>query len=143
MEPFRQFRNGVTMRHPHLRIGLEAFEHGVVLLHILQVGTTILTSAFWLHVTSEGVCHELGTIADAEDRIFASNLIEIEFECPLFIYGIGRTGEDDTNHIGVISREFIVWHDFAEGVELTHTASDELRGLRTKVKNDDFLHIYK
>ena len=36
-------------------------------------------------------------------------------------------------------RKFVVGQNFAEGVEFTHPATDELGGLRPEVKNDDFL----
>ena len=87
------------------------------------------------------MCHELGTIADAEDGILATNLRKIEFESPLLIDAVGRTRQDDTYHIGVILRKLVVRHDFAKRVQLAHTATDELGGLRTKIQNDDLLHI--
>ena len=36
-------------------------------------------------------------------------------------------------------RKVVVGQNFAEGVEFTHPATDELGGLRPEVKNDDFL----
>ncbi len=36
-------------------------------------------------------------------------------------------------------REFVIRQNFTEGVKFTQTAADQLRSLRTEIKNDDFL----
>ena len=124
-----QLGDGVTVRHPHLTVLGKSLQQRIACLHEFEIGTTVLTRALRFHLASEGVGHELGTVADAEDGILATNLVEVELEGTLLIDAVGRTRQDDANHVGVILRKFVVRHDFAERVELTHTASDQLRSL--------------
>jgi hypothetical protein len=43
---------------------------------------------------------------------------------------IGRTAQDDTDNICIVTlRVFVVRQDLTEGVQLTHSAANELRGL--------------
>ena len=140
-EAFGQLGDGVAMGHPHLTVRSKVFQQRVVLFHPLEVGTSVFASAFGFHLATKSVCHQLGTIADAKDGILATNLREIELEGTFFIDTVRRARQDDAYHIGVILRKLVVWHDFAKRVQLAHTATDELGGLRTKIQNDDFLHI--
>ena len=91
MKAFRQLSDGITMTHPHLRILFKALEQWVRGLKLRQMGTPILTATCWLHLTSIAISHQLGSVANAQYRIFAYKLREVHFKSILVIDGIRRT----------------------------------------------------
>ena len=78
---------------------------------------------------------------EVEVKGAALNLGEIKLEGTLLIDAVGRARQDNTNHIRIILWKLVVRHDFAERVQFTNTTTNQLSGLRTKVQNDNFLHI--
>jgi hypothetical protein len=52
---------------------------------------------------------------------------------------VWRTTKDDADDRVISNRKLVVGQDFAKRVQLSHTATDKLSGLRAKVKDDDFL----
>ena len=72
-------------------------------------------------------------------QVIGRRVRELDTFCEVLPYN--KYPEDDTDDISVVLRVFIVWHDLAESIQLAHAATDELGGLRTKIKNDDFLHF--
>ena len=135
-----KFGDGVAVAHPDLRVRVEALEQGVVMVELSEVGAAVLAAAGGLHASAIGVGHILGAVADAEDGQASADGGEIYLEGLLVIDAEGRAAEDDADDVGVVVREFVVGHDFAEHIEFADPAADELCGLGTEVKNDDFLH---
>ena len=121
---------------------VESLEKWVLLLHPLQLGTSVLATARRLHLSAVGVAHVLSAIADAEDRVASADFGQIHFECLLVIDGERTTGENHTDDVGVVLWKFVVRENFAESVQFAHAATNELRGLRTEIENDDFLLHY-
>src|SRR3712207_7996173 len=80
MTIIRDSRDGVTMAHPYLRIGLEAFKQGILVVELLQVGTAILTCSGLLYLTAIGVGYELGTIADTQHGVLAYKLRQVNLK---------------------------------------------------------------
>ena len=77
------------MAHPNLRVLDESLEQRILLIEMLQVGTTILTAVSSLHLTALGVREELSTVADAEYRNAADKLAQINLESFRIMNGIG------------------------------------------------------
>ena len=122
------------MRHPDLRVLVEALEQRICGVDRLQIGTTILARVGLLNLTTQGVRNELSTIADAEYGHLADKLREIYLEGLGVVHRIGRTTEDDTNDVGiVVLGVLVVRQNLTEGVEFTDTTANELRGLRTEI----------
>ena len=74
MKTFRNSRYGISMTHPHLRIGLETAEKRIFDIYILQMGATILTRVGLFHLSTIGKRDELGAITNAQNRHFAHKL---------------------------------------------------------------------
>ena len=132
-------RDRVAMTHPHLRVRSEAFEERVVVLDGLQVRPAVFATRCGFHFSTEVVCHILRTIANAQYRESAANLRKIDFEGLGIVDTEGGTGENHPNHRRIVVRKFVVGQNFAERIEFTHAAADELSGLRPEVENNDFL----
>ena len=105
------------------------------------MGAPVLPCAYALDTSAQHMADVLCTIADAEDGVAATNLCEVDAEGLGVVDAIGRTRKDDADDIGIVEGHLVVGEDFAERVQLADAPSDELCGLRTEVKNDDFLHI--
>ena len=75
------------------------------------------------------VREELSTIADAEHRDASDKLAQINLESFRIMNGVRTTAQDDTNHRWVILWKLVVRHNLAEGIKLTYTTADQLRGL--------------
>ena len=93
----RDSSDGITMAHPNLRVLDESLEQRILLIEMLQVGTTILTAVSSLHLTALGVREELSTVADAEYRNATDKLAQIYLESFRIMNGIRATAQDDTN----------------------------------------------
>ncbi|CUQ06293.1 Uncharacterised protein [Segatella copri] len=85
------------MAHPNLRVLDESLEQRILLIEMLQVGTTILTAVSSLHLTALGVREELSTVTDAEYRNATDKLAQIYLESFRIMNGIRATAQDDTN----------------------------------------------
>ena len=69
------------------------------------------------------------SIADAQNRDSADELAEVNLKRLLVVNRVGASAEYHSNDALVVFRKLVVRHNLAEGVELAHAASDELRGL--------------
>ena len=58
------------------------------------------------------------------------------------MYRVRASAEDNTDNTGIVLRELVVRHNLAEGIKLANTAADELRCLRTEIKNYNLLLHY-
>ena len=105
----------------------------------LKVRATVFATRCGFHFSAEVLCHILRAIANAQDGKAPANLRKIDFEGLGIVDTERRTGENDTNHRRIVVRKFVVRQNFAERVEFTHAAADELSGLRPEVENNNFL----
>ena len=142
MEAIGQGCDGVAVAHPDLAVFVEALEERVIEIYGGEVGTTIFATSCWFHLATQGVAHELCTIADAQDRHAASELAQIHAESLGVIDDVRATFQDDADNIGVANREFFVGQYLADCVKLAQTACNELGGLRTEVENDNLLSLH-
>ena len=81
--------DGVAMAHPHLRLGLEAFEERVVSVEVFQAGAAVLAGVGFLHLSALAVRDELGAVADAEHWQPADKLAEVYLEGFRVMHRIG------------------------------------------------------
>ena len=132
-------RDGVAMAHPHLRAFLESLEERIGEIDAFQMGAAILARVGLFHLATQRVRDELRAVADAQHGQTAHKLAEVYLERLGVVDRVGRTTQDDANDGGVVLRELVVRQNLAEGVQLAHTPSDELRGLRSEIKNDNLL----
>ena len=97
-------------------------------IYCLQMGAAILTRVGLLYLTTQSMGDELGSVADAKHGQTTYELAQVNLKSLGGVHRIGRTAQDDTDDRGVLG-ELVVRQYLAEGVELTHTAADKLRGL--------------
>ena len=131
--------DGITMAHPYLRVLDKSVEQRILGIEVLKIGASVLTRVGCLNLSTVGVRNELCAIADAKHRDASYKLAQVNLERLLIVYRIGASAEDDTDNAGVVLRELVVRHNLAEGVQFAYTAADELRGLRTEIKNNNLL----
>ena len=98
-------------------------------IYCLQMGAAILTRVGLLYLTTQSMGDELGSVADAKHGQTTYELAQVNLESLGVVHRIGRTAQDDTDDRGVVLGELVVRQYLAEGVELTYTAADKLRGL--------------
>ena len=140
-EVFRQLRDGIAMRHPYLRTGFDAFKQRVVCIDAGQVGTAIFAGISRLYFTSGGVSDVLCAITDSQYRVFTPDFREVGLKCVLVVHRVGASRKNDSLHIRGVMRELVVRDNLAIHIQLANSPTDKLRGLRTKVKNDEsFVH---
>ena len=72
--------DGITMRHPYLRVLFETTEQGVGGVNRLEVGTSVLARISLFHLATEGVRDELGAIANAQHGQATYELAQIDLE---------------------------------------------------------------
>ena len=122
------------MTHPYLRVLVKSFKQWICSVDGFQIGTTILTRVGLFNLATKCVRNELCTIADAQHRHLTNKLREVNLKCLWVVNRIRRTAKDDTDDIGiVVLRILVVRQNLTEGVEFTHPAANELRGLRTEI----------
>ena len=85
---FRQFGDGVTMTHPHLRMVVQTFQQRIVVLKLSQVGASVLTAAGGFHIATIGVRHELRAVANAENGQAAPDIGQVNLKRALVIHFI-------------------------------------------------------
>ena len=90
------------------------------------------------HLTAESIRHQLTAVADAQDRVFATDFRQVDFESLLVVDRERAAGKDNADDRRVVFRHFVVGYDFAVHVKLADASSDELCGLRTEIQNDYF-----
>ena len=134
-----QGSNGVAMAHPHLGILFKALEERIGIVERPQMGTAILSGIGLLHLTAQGVCHKLSAIANAQHGQLAQELPQVYLESLGIMHGVRRAAQDDSYHRGVVLGELVVRKNLAERIQLAHSATYELRGLRTEIENDNLL----
>ena len=97
LEAVGNLGDAVAVAHPHLRVVVEASEEWVLLVDILQVGTSVFARVGLLDAPSVDVGDILRPVADAQDRHFAHKLAEVYLECLGVVYREGRTRENDAD----------------------------------------------
>ncbi len=126
------------MAHPNCLAGLYAFEQRVG-VDAGEEGAAIFTRGSALDASAVLIGHHLGSVAYAEHGVLGHDGGYIHFES-LFVIDRERTArKNHADNVGVIGGEFVIGHNFAIGVQFADTAADELRGLRTEVKNNNLL----
>ena len=81
--------DGVTMRHPHLRVLVEALEERVRGVDGLEVCTAIFAGVGLFHTAAQRMADELCTIADAEHGDAAYELREVDLERLRIVHRVG------------------------------------------------------
>ena len=117
VESLGQGRDGVSVAHPHLAVRLEAAEEEVAQVDRREMGATILAASGRLHPAAKRVADILGAVTDAQHGDAPPELTEIDTESLGVIDAVGAAGEDDTDDVRVVLREFVIRKDFTEGVE--------------------------
>ena len=134
--------NGIAMAHPHLRIILKSLEQRIAGIKHSEVGTAILTAVGLLDLSAVAVRYELRSVANTKYRQATYKPAEINLERLRVVYRVWRAAEDHSNHRRVVFRILVVRKNLTESIKLTDTTANELRGLRTEIKNDYLLlHI--
>ena len=134
--------DGVAVAHPHLRSYGDVLEQRIGCVDLGQMGAAVFARGRRLDAASGGVGDELGAVADAEHRQLAAQTRKLRAESFFIIDRERRAGEDHADDRWIVVRKLVVGQDFAILTELAHTASDELRGLRSEVEND-YLFLHK
>ena len=81
--------DGVTMRHPHLRVLVEALEERVRSVDGLEVCTAIFARVGLFHTAAQRMADELCTIADAEHGDATCELREVHLESLRIVHRVG------------------------------------------------------
>ena len=95
--------------------------------------------------TSQGIkstVQGLRTVADTQNGVFPTNPAQIYLECTLIINRKGATRKDNSFYTLISVWKFVVRYNLAIDIQFAQPAADELRGLRTEIKNNNLLlHI--
>ena len=121
--------NGISVAHPHLRVFADAFQQRILVVELGQMCTSVFTCVGRFNFTSVGIRHKLCAVADTQDRIFAANIGQINFEGLFIVYRERASGKDDTDNRRIIVGKLVVGNNLAIHVQFAYAAADELRGL--------------
>ena len=80
---FRESCNGISVRHPDLRVLCHAFEKRRVRHCDIKHGTSVFTCNRCIDFSSELMCEVLCAIADSQERQLAFDV------CQVYLRGIG------------------------------------------------------
>ena len=134
--------NRVSVAHPHLCILPYPFKKDVLRIERAEMGTPILAGTGWFHPSAVAVRDELCTVADTQDGVFPANPAQIYLECTLIINRKGATRKDNSFYTLISVWKLVVRHNLAIDIQFAQPTADELRGLRTEIKNNNLLlHI--
>ena len=141
-ESVGQGSDGVAVTHPHLTVSLKALEQWARGVYRRKIGSAVFAAVSRLHATSQCVTDELRTVAYSQHGHLADKLTEVHLESLWVVNAIGRTGQNDANHVLVSHWELVIRQNLAECVHFAQATSNQLCCLRTEVQNDNlFLHI--
>ena len=134
-------RNGVAVRHPHLRAGRKAAHQRIRGVAHGEHRTAVFAAGRGLHLAAESRGEELRAVADAQQRQFALDGRKVGSRGLCVPHGEGTARKNHAPHRRVYRRNFVEGVDFAIDVQFADTACDQLRVLRSEVENQDFFHI--
>ena len=134
-------RNGVAVRHPHLRAGRKAAHQRIRGVAHGEHRTAVFAAGRGLHLAAESRGEELRAVADAQQRQFALDGRKVGSRGLCVPHGEGTARKNHAPHRRVYRRNFVEGVDFAIDVQFADTACDQLRVLRSEVENEDFFHI--
>ena len=141
-EAVRQPRDRVGVAHPDRLLAVEAGEQRVV-GGDADVGRTVLAVVERDDVATELVGHQLGAVADAEDRDLAGPDGRIGARGALVVDRVRAAGQDD--RAGPAPLELgvrrVVREELGVDVELADAPGDELGELAAEVEDDDGLAV--
>ena len=129
----RKLQDSIAVRHPHLALLRNAFQQHIVGLHEGEVGAAVLAGGACPDSAAANLRQILRTVADAEQRIVASDFRQIGFEGVGVVHRERTSGKDNPLDVRVSKRELVVRQDFAIGVQLADATRNELRVLGTEV----------
>ena len=91
---------------------------------------------------AEEMGHQLGAIADPEDRLAEFEDLFIDGGGAFEVDGIRAAGEDDPFDLGVFEagEVMVKRDDFRIDLALTDAPGDQLVVLAAEIQNDDFVH---
>ena len=136
-------RDGVAVRHPHLRLGRQSAHQRIRRGADGEHRTAVFAAGCGLHLATEGRREELGTVADAQQRQFTLDGRKIGGRGLSIPHGVGAARKDHTPHRSVERRNFVEGVDFAIDAQFADTPCDELRVLRSEVENENFFLHYR
>ena len=135
-------RDGVAVRHPHLRLGRKPLHQGIPGVAHRQHRTAVLAARRRLHLAAEGRGEELCPVADAQQRQPALDGREVGVGSLLVAHRVGAARENHAPHRRVERRNLVEGVNLAVNIQLAHTPRNELRVLRAEVENQDFFLHY-
>ena len=130
------------MAHPDGLLAVQAGEQRVV-GRDADAGRTVFAVIERDDVAAEFVGHQLGAVADAEDRDLARPDGRIGPRRALVVDRMRAAGQDDRARPAAFELGIrgVVREEFAVHVELAHASCDELGELAAEVEDDDGLAI--
>ena len=131
------------MAHPDLSTGVYAFEEEVVGIDFGEACAAVFTSWGGLDVSAEGVGHELGAVAYAEQGVCSGKAGDVDAECVFVVNAQRASGEDYADDAFFVAEgEFVVGDNLAVDVQFADAPGYELGCLGSEIKDYDlFLHI--
>ena len=136
-------RNGVAVRHPHLRAGRKAAHQRIRGVAHGEHRTAVFAAGRGLHLAAESRGEELRAIADAQQRQLALDGRKIGSRSLRIPHGEGAARENHTPHRRVERRDFVEGVNFAIDIQFAHASRNELRVLRSEVENENFFLHYR
>ena len=108
-EAFGEGGDGVAVAHPYLCPGLDAGEEGVGGVDGGETRAAVLAGSRGLDIPAEGVGHELGAVADAEEGIGCGEALKVDAESLLVVDAEGGAREDNADNALLLPvGEFVV-----------------------------------
>ncbi len=128
----------VAVAHPDRLLAIEPVEQAVAARE-RHVRGTVLAACRRQDVAAELAGHQLGAVADAQDRDPAAPHRGIRLGRVLVVDGVRTAGQDDRAGAAALELRVrgVVRQELGVDVELADAAGDQLRELAAEVEDDD------
>ena len=139
----RGLEDAVCVAHPADGGWLHIFEKDRGLIH-LHLRLSIFTDRGARHLPAQGIGHQLGTIADPQDRDPHGEDLCRDVGRTFVINTVGTAGEDDPlgSHLPDLLQSHSIRMYLTVNITLPDPAGDQLVILPAKIQDDDHLSVH-
>ena len=137
----RHRRDGVAVRHPHLRPGRQSGHQRIGGIAHRQHGAAVFAAGCRLHLAAVGRREVLCPVADAQQRQPPLDLPQIGIRGPGIAHRKRAARENHAPHRRIERRNLVERVNLAIDIQFAYAPCDELRILRPEVEDKDLFHL--
>ncbi len=143
-EVIGQAGNAVGMRHPHLRLQLNAMKQQFILFHEREVGTPIFAGRRSLHLSTVFLGKQLRSIANPQQGNLPVELRKSYARRTGIAHAERAARKNDAFDVSQIFGNMMIGMNLTIDIQLPYTPGNQLGILRAKIEDKDgLLHMQR